>query len=156
MNLSHLPLRVAIGAFVLNSGLSKWTLEGEPAAALHGMAAGAMPPVKRIGPDRFAKLIASTEIALGTALLVPVVPSALVGAGLVGFGGGLLRLYLATPGLREPGSVRPTQQGVPIAKDSWLVGAGLTLLLDDLFGRMSSKRRGMSMHLARNCRKRRT
>lgn len=155
MNLSHLPLRVAIGAFFLNSGLSKWNLEGEAAVATHGMAVGAMPQVRRIEPDVFARLLAGTEVVLGAALLVPVVPSALVGAGLVGFGGGLARLYLATPGLREPGSIRPTQQGVPIAKDSWLIGAGLTLLLDDLFGRMSSRRRGMSMHFARNCRKRR-
>lgn len=66
-----------------------------------------------------------------------------------------MRLYWVTPGLHEPGSPRPTQQGVPIAKDSWLIGAGLTLLLDDLARRMSGKRRALGMHLARNCGKRR-
>ena len=135
MNLSHLPLRVTIGAFFLNSGLSKWSLEGEAAEGVHGMAVGAIPALKRFQPTPFARLLAGTEITLGTALLLPFVPSMLVGAGLVGFGGGLMRLYWATPGMHEPGDPRPTRQGTPLAKDVWLVGAGLTLVLDDLFGR---------------------
>ncbi|MEO3747858.1 hypothetical protein [Plantactinospora sp. B5E13] len=147
MNLSHLPLRVTIGAYVLNSGLSKLSLEGEAAASVHGMAVGAMPPVRRFSAETFARLLAGTEIALGAALLLPVVPGALVGAGLAGFGGALLRLYWATPGMHEPGDPRPTQQGAGLAKDSWLVGAGLTLLLDDLFGRAASKRRMLGRHL---------
>jgi hypothetical protein len=36
--------------------------------------------------------------------------------------------------MHEPGDPRPTQQGIPLAKDVWLVGAGLTLILDDLGG----------------------
>jgi uncharacterized membrane protein YphA (DoxX/SURF4 family) len=135
MNLSHLPLRIAIGAFFLNSGLSKWSLEGEAAEGVHGMAVGAIPPLKRIPPVNFARMLAGTEVALGTALLLPVIPSALAGAGLVGFSGGLMRLYWATPGMHERGDPRPTRQGVTLAKDVWLVGAGLTLVLDDLFGR---------------------
>ena len=135
MNLAHIPLRVAIGAFFLNSGLGKKDLEGEAAEGLHGMAAGAIPPVKQVSPVTFARVLSGSEIALGAALLVPFVPSALVGAGLVAFGGGLLRLYWATPGMHEPGDPRPTQQGVPLAKDVWLVGAGLTLILDSLVSR---------------------
>jgi hypothetical protein len=136
MNVSHLPLRVAIGAFFVNSGVSKRSLDGEAAAGVHGMAAQAIPAVRRVEPTRFGRLLSGSEIALGAALLLPVVPSALVGAGLLGFGAGLMRLYWATPGMHEPGSPRPTQQGIPIAKDVWLVGAGLTLLLDDLVGRL--------------------
>ena len=49
-----------------------------------------------------------------------------------GFGAGLTRLYWKTPGMHEPNDPRPTQQGSAIAKDVWLVGAGLTMLLDDL------------------------
>jgi hypothetical protein len=140
MKLSHLPLRVAIGAFFLNSGLTKRTLEGEAAEGLHGMAAGAIPPIKRMEPGRFARLLSGTEIALGAALILPIVPSFVVGAGLLGFGAGLMRLYWATPGLHEPGNPRPTQQGIPIAKDSWLVGAGLTLVLDDVIRHLPGKR----------------
>ena len=135
MHLTHLPLRIATGAFILNSGLSKRGLEGQAAEGLHAMAVGGLPPLRRIPPQQFARLLSASEIALGAALLVPVVPSAIAGAGLAAFAGGLLQLYLNTPGMREPGSLRPTEQGVVLAKDVWLLGAGLTLLLDDLLDR---------------------
>jgi hypothetical protein len=63
------------------------------------------------------------------------------GAGLVGFSAGLLRLYWATPGAHEPGSPRPTPQGIGLAKDLWLLGAGLTLILDDLRDRSRDRNR---------------
>ncbi|MEV4758838.1 hypothetical protein AB0J86_27590 [Micromonospora sp. NPDC049559] len=135
MNLSHIPLRTAVGAYFLNSGLSKWNLEGEAAEGMYGMAVGAIPALKRFAPGAFARLLAGSEIAIGVGLLLPVVPSALMGTGLIGFGGGLLRLYWATPGMHQPGDLRPTQQGAALAKDVWLVGAGLTLVLDDMFNR---------------------
>ena len=65
MRLSHLPLRVTTGAFILNSGLSKRGLEGRAAEGL-------------------------------------------------------------------PGSLKPTQDGMGLAKDVWLVGAGLALVGDGL------------------------
>jgi hypothetical protein len=132
MKLAHLPLRVATGAYILNSGMSKQGLEGQAAEGLHGMASGAIPPVKSIPPEQFAKILSTGEIALGAALLIPFVPSALVGAALAGFSAGLVQLYLKTPGMRQPGSLKPTQEGIGLAKDVWLVGAGLTLLLDGL------------------------
>jgi uncharacterized membrane protein YphA (DoxX/SURF4 family) len=132
MKLAHLPLRVATGAYILNSGLSKQGLEGQAAEGVHGMASSAIPPLKRIPPDQFAKFLSTGEIALGAALLIPFVPSALVGAALAGFSAGLVQLYLKTPGMRQPGSVKPTQEGIGLAKDAWLLGAGLTLLLDGL------------------------
>ncbi|MGW3606611.1 hypothetical protein [Micromonospora sp. NPDC005161] len=132
MKLAHLPLRVSIGAFFLNSGLSKRTLEGDAAQGLHGMAVGAIPQLGQLEPARFAKLLSYSEIALGAALLAPFVPTSLAGLGLTAFGAGLVQLYLKTPGLREAGSVRPTQQGTALAKDVWLLGAGLTLVLEGL------------------------
>ncbi|MFU8854719.1 hypothetical protein ACNAW0_27680 [Micromonospora sp. SL1-18] len=132
MKLTHAPLRVAIGAFILNSGLSKRSLEGESAAGVHGMAVGAIPQLRQIEPDRFAKLLSRGEMALGAALLAPFVPSLLAGAGLTAFGAGLVQLYLKTPGMREQNSLRPTQAGIGLAKDVWLVGAGLTLMLGSL------------------------
>jgi hypothetical protein len=80
-------------------------------------------------------MLAVSEIALGTALLVPVVPAALAGAGLTAFSAGLLGLYVRTPGMRKNGSPFPTQQGITLAKDVWLVGIGLGLVLDDLTDR---------------------
>jgi hypothetical protein len=130
MKLAHLPLRAATGAYILNSGLSKQNLEGQAADGMHGMAVGAIPALKKIPSDQFARILSTGEIALGAALLIPFVPSALVGAALVGFSAGLVQLYLKTPGVRQPGSIRPTPDGLGLAKDVWLLGAGMTLLLD--------------------------
>ncbi|SIR54545.1 hypothetical protein [Micromonospora avicenniae] len=135
MRIAHVPLRASIGAYMLNSGLTKRNLEGEAAQATHSMAVGAIPQLRQVPPDRFAKVLSYSELALGAALLVPLVPSALVGLGLTAFGAGLVQLYLKTPGLRQPGSVRPTEAGSGLAKDVWLVGAGLTLVLDGLIPR---------------------
>ncbi|MET7472006.1 hypothetical protein ACFYON_23620 [Micromonospora sp. NPDC005686] len=132
MRLSHAPLRVAIGAYILNSGLGKRNLEGGAAAGMHGMAAGAMPRLGQIPPDRFGVLLSRGEIALGAALLAPFVPSLVAGAALTAFGAGLVQLYLKTPGMREGTSLRPSEAGIGLAKDVWLVGAGLTLVLDSL------------------------
>ena len=130
MKLAHLPLRVATGAFILNSGLSKQGLEGQAAEGVHAMAAGAIPVVKKIPADSFAQLLSGAEIALGGALLLPLVSSRIAGAALTGFSAGLIQLYLKTPGMRQPGSLKPTPDGIGLAKDVWLLGAGLTLLLD--------------------------
>ena len=131
MKLSHLPLRLATGAFILNSGLGKRGLQGEAAEGLHGMASVTLPgSLKQMDATEFAQLLSRAEMALGVALLAPFVPSRLAGAALTAFGGGLLSVYLQTPGMRQEGSVRPTQAGTALAKDVWLVGAGLSLLLD--------------------------
>ena len=84
---------------------------------------------KKIPPEQFARILSTGEIALGAALLIPFVPSALVGAALVGFSAGLVQLYLKTPGMRQEGSIRPTPEGLGLAKDVWLLGAGMTLVL---------------------------
>jgi hypothetical protein len=130
MKLAHIPLRVATGAFILNSGLSKQGLEGQAAEGLHGMASNAIPALKKVPPEQFGRILSTGEIALGAALLIPFVPSALVGAALIGFSAGLVQLYLKTPGMRQEGSIKPTPEGLGLAKDVWLLGSGMTLLLD--------------------------
>lgn len=134
MHPTHAPLRVATGAYILNSGLGKLGADAETAAALHGMASTAYPAFRSVQPTTFAKVLGAGEVALGAALLAPMVPSAVAGTALTGFGVGLLGMYARVPGLRREGSIRPTQQGVPIAKDVWLVGAGTTLALQGFFG----------------------
>ncbi|WP_141012999.1 hypothetical protein [Nocardioides sambongensis] len=133
MNLTHAPLRAATGAFILNSGLTKLGADAETAQKLHGFASAAYPNLQGIEPGQFAKMLAIGEIALGGALLTPKVPSAVAGTALAGFGAGLLGLYIKVPGLRQPGSIRPSEDGLPIAKDVWLVGAGATLALQGFF-----------------------
>jgi hypothetical protein len=129
--LRRAPLRVATGAFILNSGLDKWQGDEQTAAQLHGFATGTYPFLKSIEPAKFLRLLATAEIGIGAALLLPVVPAALAGVALTGFSAGLLGLYLRTPGMRRgPQDLRPTPQGLPISKDVWMLGAGLGLVID--------------------------
>ena len=133
-----LPPRLATGAFILNSGVGKLSADEDTAARLHGMAAATYPILGKMKPQDFTRLLAAGEIAVGTTLLLPVVPAGLAGLALTAFSGGLIGLYLKTPGMRKEGSLRPTQQGVPLAKDAWLVGIGVGLMADGLTDRVSS------------------
>jgi len=81
------------------------------------------------------KLLSTGEIVLGTALLLPFLPAGLVGGGLSAFGAGLVRLYLKTPGMTDESGIRPTQDGIGLAKDVWLFAIGLALLIDALSDR---------------------
>ena len=132
MKLSHLPLRLATGAFVLNSGLQKRNADEGTAAFLHDGATRVLPQLADRQPKTFAQLLSGAEIALGGALLAPFVPARLAGAGLTAFSAGLVRLYWKTPGMHEEGDPRPTQQGLTVAKDIWMLAIGLALLLDGL------------------------
>lgn len=137
--LSHLPLRIASGAYILNAGLGKRSATPERAAQLHGLAKGAYPQLDTVAPDTFTRALSLGEMALGAALLNPFVSSRLAGLALGSFASGLLGLYWKTPGMHGEGSVRPSEQGSAIAKDVWLLGIGLSLILDG--GRGHHKRR---------------
>jgi uncharacterized membrane protein YphA (DoxX/SURF4 family) len=129
------PGRLAAGAFIINSGLAKWSADEEAAARLHGMAAGAYPFLEKLKPRDFARLLAAGEIAVGSALLLPVVPAAAAGAALTAFSGGLLGIYARTEGMRLEDGFRPSKQGTAMAKDIWMLGIGLGLLVDALSDR---------------------
>jgi hypothetical protein len=128
----HLPQRMATGAFILNSGVNKLSADEETAAQLHGFAVGTYPFLAKLKPKDFARFLAVSEIALGSTLLLPFVPSIVAGAGLAAFSGGLLGMYVKTPGMRREGTPFPTQQGTALAKDVWMMGIGLGLVIDDL------------------------
>ena len=128
ITLSEIAPRISAGAFILNSGLGKRGADQQAAAAMHGFAAGTYPILKNLDPRQFARALSTAEIAIGALLLAPFVPTAVAGAALTGFSGGLLGLYLRTPGMRKPGSLAPTEQGLAIAKDVWLLGIGIGLL----------------------------
>ncbi len=127
-----IPGRLAAGAFILNAGLGKRDVPSERAAGLHGMAKGTYPFLGAWEPTTFVRTLSRSEIALGALLLTPIVPTVVAGAALTGFAGGLLGMYIRTPGLRKPGSLAPTDQGLTISKDVWLLGIGLGLLVDGL------------------------
>jgi hypothetical protein len=136
----QIPLRVAAGAFILNSGLDKRGLQGEAAQGLHGFATAGHPELEEVDPETFTTGLSAGEIGLGAALLAPFVPAWLAGAGLTAFGLGLNRLYWNAPGLRHSGDVRPTEDGTPIAKDIWLTGIGIALMTGSLADRRRRRR----------------
>lgn len=130
MKLRNLPTRVAAGAYILHAGLEKWDSGEERAAGLHGMASGTYPFLKSMDAKTFVKVLSAGEMLTGAALLAPFVPTALAGAALTGFSGGLVTMYFRTPGLRKEHSIWPSQNGTAISKDVWLLGIGLGMLVD--------------------------
>jgi hypothetical protein len=134
MRASNVPLRLFPGLYILNAGLTKVQEANDRAEQLHAFAKGAFPQVRSMPPERFVRILGTAEMALGGALLAPFVPARLAGLVLTGFAGGLMWLYWKTPGMHEEGSPRPTQQGTAIAKDSWILGIGLALLLSGSHG----------------------
>ncbi|UFU04008.1 DoxX family membrane protein [Ruania suaedae] len=128
--LHRLPLRLAAGAFILNSGINKLDLDAESAAGLQQVALNAFPQLESLSAEDFGTYLAAGEVTLGASLLAPFLPSKLVGAGLTVFAASLVWTYLRTPGLTESDGVRPTQDGIGMAKDIFLLGIGLALLLE--------------------------
>jgi len=134
LNLRDVPIRAAAGAYILHAGLEKWNGEEERAKGLHSFASGAYPFLTKVPPEKFLKALAAAEIGTGTALLLPFVSNRLAGAALTAFAGGLVTLYFRTPGMRQEGSIWPTQAGTAVSKDIWLLGIGLGLLADGSSG----------------------
>ena len=131
----HVPVRLATGAIILDQGLLKLKADDDTAKWLHGQAVHAFPQFAEMEPKEFVQLLSAGEIALGTALLgIGLVPSSLAGLALGAFGGSLTRLYLKAPGTRREGTIAPSQQGVGLAKDSWMLAIGTALVLDAVFG----------------------
>jgi uncharacterized membrane protein YphA (DoxX/SURF4 family) len=126
----NLPTRIAAGAYILHAGIEKWNGDEQRATAVHGMAAGAYPFFKDMPPTRFLRLLAASEIVVGSVLLIPFVSNVRAGAALTGFSGGLVYMYMHTPALHKPGSYWPTPAGTAVSKDIWMLGIGLGLLVD--------------------------
>lgn len=135
MHARHLPMRAAAGTFILNSGIEKLSADEETAGYLYESAKRTYPFLGKLKARDFTRLLAATEITLGTVLLVPVLPAGLAGAGLTAFSGGLLGMYATTPGMRKEGSIFPTHQGIALFKDTWMLGMGLSLVIDDVIDR---------------------
>jgi hypothetical protein len=135
MKLSHIPLRVITGAYILHTGLEKWSGDEDRAKAVHALAADAYPVFASMPPARFLRLLAAGEIATGTALLAPTVSTAKAGVALTGFSGALVGMYAKTSSMHKPGSVWPTAQGIAVSKDVWMLAIGLALLLDGVTSR---------------------
>ena len=130
------PIRLVFGLFFLHVALSHKDLDEKGAKGLQRFAATAFPFVKRIKPEQFKQAMVAGETATAASLLIPGVPQVLGGAALTGFGASLFAVYLKNPMLRQSEkSIRPNDMGLGIAKDSWMIAAGLTILVDALVSR---------------------
>ena len=114
--LRRTPLRAVTGAYIVNSGVGKFSAGDDTAKALHGLACGTYPFLEKVQPKLFAKGLAAGEVAVGSVLLLPFVSPVVAGAVLTGFSGALLKLYWNTEGMHEPNDPRPTQQGVAVVQ----------------------------------------
>jgi hypothetical protein len=134
---------LAAGAFILDSGLEKWpTSESDDLEKeLYATATAAYPQLLELDSGTFRRLLAAGEIALGSALLLPVVPPGWAGAGLGAFSTGLLGLYFRLPGMRQTGTVRPSPEGLALAKDTWLLGIAAALMIDAVGSRFRRGKR---------------
>jgi uncharacterized membrane protein YphA (DoxX/SURF4 family) len=131
-NIRRAPLRLSTGAFVVNSGISTFNADDETTKRLQTTAARLVPQVERMQPRTFARVLAAGEVTLGTALMLPVVPAAVAGLGLSAFAASLLAAERPTNGQHANGKGEPTTQATPTATEAWMLGAGVSLLLDAL------------------------
>ena len=132
LHLRNIPTRVAAGGYVLHTGLEKWNGSEEQAKGVHAMASGAYPFLDKVPPPTFLKALSAAEIGdRSRSCCCPSSSNKIAGAALTAFAGSLVGMYLRTPALRKPGSVWPSQAGIAISKDVWMLGIGLGLLADD-------------------------
>jgi uncharacterized membrane protein YphA (DoxX/SURF4 family) len=130
MRLSHLPLRLTAGAYLVSSGVTRWQAPSEAVADVQKQARVAFPQLPDVPPTVFGKGLSVGEMGLGALLLSPFVSPVLAGAALAAFSGAMLKVWWVTPGTHEEGSARPTPEGITAAKDVCLLGAGVSLALD--------------------------
>lgn len=130
MRLREVPTRLVTGAYILHSGISKMKAGPEQAEGLHGAATGAYPMFRNVPAPKFVRMLAISEISVGSLLLMPFIPTWLAGAALTVFSSGLVGMYLRTPALRKPNSIWPSQAGTAISKDAWMLGIGIGMLVD--------------------------
>lgn len=119
------------GLVFLDSGIGKFNNDKEKAQYLQGFASVGVPQLKKLDSQVFNKMISVGEMATGAALLAPFVPNRIAGAALTAFSSGFITLYLRAPGMRRERSLGPSENGLTLVKDSWILGLGLALMLTD-------------------------
>jgi hypothetical protein len=130
------PIRLTFGAFFLHVALTHRELDERGAKGLQRFASTAYPILKKLRPRTFQHGMVAAESAVAASLLVPGVPAVVGGAALTSFGTALLGVYARTPMLRrDERSLRPNDMGLSIAKDSWMVAAGVAVIADAVLSR---------------------
>ena len=71
-----------------------------------------------------------SEIGIGAALLTPFVNKRLAGLALGAFSAGLLAMYFRNPTMTEADGIRPSQEGMSLAKDAFMAAIAGALVTD--------------------------
>ncbi|MDO5663128.1 MAG: hypothetical protein Q4G40_10560 [Brachybacterium sp.] len=127
--LANAVLRAVPGAFILNSGIGKIGMPADAAKGLQEMAAQGVPAVGDMTPEQFGKFLTYGEIAVGAALLTPLVPTRVAGAALGALSAGFIASYFSIPSMTKEDGVRPSDDGTALAKDTWLGAIAVALML---------------------------
>ncbi len=126
---SDVILRGVTGAFIANSGTGKIGMPAEHSAGIQQVAASGIPALASLPSDKFGTWLGYAETAIGASLLAPFVPDKLAGAALAAFSGGLLSMYFRDPANTEADGIRPSQQGMALSKDVFMLAIGLALMV---------------------------
>jgi uncharacterized membrane protein YkgB len=133
-----LPIRLSNSAILIWQGVRHLQRPEQTGEYLLNAASHSVPALKDVfgeRPERFATALGACETGLGVWLLSGIWRRA-AGVALAGFSSATLSLLFTVPGMREEGSVwEPSQQGMTLAKDLWMLGAAFALVLgeDDSF-----------------------
>lgn len=121
MTIANAILRAVPGAFILDSGLGKVKIDEGRAAYLQRAAARGVPAVAEMTPQQFGKFFSCGEIAVGSPLLLPFVPTRVAGAALTALSSGFVASYLRAPEMTQTDGV--PHPGLPAHREG-LVAPG--------------------------------
>lgn len=124
-------LRGVTGAFVTNAGGDKIGMSAEYSAGVQQAAASGIPALAKLPSDKFGTWLGYAETAIGASLLAPFVPSKVADAALTAFSGGLLSTYFRNPENTEADGIRPSQEGMALSKDVFMLAIGQALKAQD-------------------------
>jgi len=126
--ISDAILRGVTGAFITNTGVGKIGMPAEHSAGIQQAAASGIPALAKLPSGKFGSWLGWAETAIGATLLAPFVPNRVAGAALTAFSGGLLSMYFRNPENTEADGIRPSQEGMGLSKDVFMLAIGLSLL----------------------------
>ena len=126
--ISDAILRGVTGAFVTNTGVGKIGMPAEFSAGVQQAAASGIPALAKLPSDKFGTWLGYAETAVGATLLAPFVSNKVAGAALTAFSGGLLSMYFRNPENTESDGIRPSQEGMALSKDVFMLAIGLALM----------------------------
>ena len=135
MKLRNVPTRLATGAYILHAGWGKWHGNEEQAAGAQGMASGAFPMFNTMNATDFLKMLSVGEMAVGAALLAPVVPPRDRRGSVDRLRGSAGDHVPAHRQLAQARQHLADSARHRVSKDVWMLAIGLGLILDEIRSR---------------------